>query len=155
MGGRGASSGVFNQREVEKVRKDQESGNGVNKVGSLSHADVIEKEYGKLNTKEVIVTDNKYKHVGERHPEALDELKKYKRSIVEDPNYILTDEKHADTIQLVKDLPGGKGKAVVKLSIENKPQHKGLKNSIITYQKVSEKTFNRLIKKHRILYKKQ
>ena len=123
-------------------------------MGKLSHIGVIEKEYGKLNTTEVIITDKQYEHVNDSHPEALDELKKYKKNIVQDPNYILTDEKHADTIQLVKDLPGGKGKAVVKLSIASKQQHSGLKNSIITYQKISEKTFNRLIKKHRILYKK-
>lgn len=154
MGGRGASSGFYNKREVEVIRRDQAKDNGVNKVGTLAHTDVIEKEFGKLNTKEVIVTDKQYDHVGERHPEALADLKKYGRNIVSDPDYIFNDAKHDNTIQLVKNLPSGKGKAVVKLSVEPIDAEKGYKNSIITYQKISEKTFERLKRKHKQLYKK-
>ena len=116
--------------------------------------DVVEKEFGKLNTDKVILRDERIEHIKERHPEAVEIIKKYSKDIIENPDYILKDSKNIDTIWHIKEIDKDKINVVIKLSIKAKQEHKGYSNSIITGHKTDNKRVEKYLRKHQLLYKK-
>lgn len=115
--------------------------------------DVVEKEFGKLNTDQVILRDERIEHIKERHPEIVEIIKKYSKDIIENPDYILKDSKNIDTIWHIKEIDKNKINAVIKLSIKEKQEHKGYLNSIITGYPITEKRLEKHLSKLKILYK--
>ena len=114
---------------------------------------ILEKEFGKLNTDKVILREERVKHIEERHPEAVGIIKKYVQEIIENPDYILKDSKNQDTIWHIKEIEKEKINAVIKLSIKEKQEHKGYLNSIITGYPITEKRLEKHLSKLKILYK--
>ena len=115
---------------------------------------ILEKEFGKLNTDKVILRDERIEHIKERHPEAVEIIKKYSKDIIENPDYILKDSKNIDTIWHIKEIDKDKINVVIKLSIKAKQEHKGYSNSIITGHKTDDKRVEKYLRKHQLLYKK-
>jgi hypothetical protein len=115
--------------------------------------DVVEKEFGELNTDKVILRDERIEHIKERHPEIVEIIKKYSKDIIENPDYILKDNKNIDTIWHIKEIDKNKINAVIKLSIKEKQEHKGYLNSIITGYPITEKRLEKHLSKLKILYK--
>ena len=115
--------------------------------------DVVEKEFGELNTDKVILRDERIEHIKERHPDAVEIIKKYVKDIIENPDYILKDSKNVDTIWHIKEIDKNKINAVIKLSIKEKQEHKGYLNSIITGYPITEKRLEKHLSKLKILYK--
>lgn len=116
--------------------------------------DVVEKEFGELNTDKVILRDERIEHIKERHPEIVEIIKKYSKDIIENPDYILKDSKNIDTIWHIKEIENDKINIVIKLSIKSKEEHKDYLNSIITGHKTDNKRVEKYLKKHQLLYKK-
>ena len=106
-------------------------------------------------TDEVIITDERVGHVKERHPDDYEKYYEYLKEIVEHPDYIIEANK-PDTALILKQIIESKEKqfkTVLRLKTStDKPEYK---NSIITFMKINEKEWKRLLRNKRILYKRE
>ena len=106
-------------------------------------------------TDEVIITDERVGHVKERHPDDYEKYCEYLKEIVEHPDYIIEANK-PDTALILKQIIESKEKqfkTVLRLKTStDKPEYK---NSIITFMKINEKEWKRLLRNNRILYKRE
>ena len=106
-----------------------------------------------ITTDEVIITDERIQHIRVRHPNDFDRYKQYLRGIVEDPDYIIEANKPASAV-LLKDFEenGKHFQAIVRLhSSADDPTYK---NSIITFMKIKDKEWKRLLENKKILYRR-
>lgn len=110
----------------------------------------------KLLTEEVILTDERlYEHILLFHEEEYKQLKPYIKSIIENPDYIVEDNRHDDTIIYLKQIHniGKNGRVVIKLALGYDEDHN--KNSIITLMKLNKRTWNQTIRNRgKIIWKK-
>lgn len=116
---------------------------------------VLEREFGKLNTTKVILRKERLQHIEERHPEAVKVLERYGESIIYEPDYILEDAKNEDTIWNIKRIEEKNINMVIKLSISGKKEHEGYLNSIITTHEIKEPRLKRYLEKNKHLYKRK
>ena len=113
----------------------------------------LEKEFGKLQTAEIIVTDERLEHILLRHPEDFALFKQYGKKCVESPDIILKDQKHTGTIFMIYRLPDINLNVIVRVALCR--DNKGLKNSVMTFYRLREKNLEKLMKKNTLLYKKE
>lgn len=110
----------------------------------------------KLITEEVILTDERlYEHILLFHEEEYKQLRPYIRNIIEDPDYIVEDNRHEDTMIYLKEIDdiGKNGRVVIKLALGKDKEHN--KNSIITLMKLNKRTWNQTIRNRgKIIWKK-
>lgn len=129
-----------------------EGNQGVHTIGKLNR-DIYKCVSEDITTDEVIITDERIQHVKERHPNDYETYYKYMKEIVESPDYIIETNK-PNTALILKEISyanGKKFKTVIRLKTStDKPQYK---NSIITFMKIDEREWNRLIKNKVVLYK--
>ena len=105
-------------------------------------------------SEDVIITDNQIKHIRDRHPNDFERFAEYFKEIVEEPDYIVDTSKPYTALILKEIYSAGEVfKMVVRLvtSCDN-PEYK---NSIITFMKIDEKEWKRLLRNKKILYKKE
>ena len=105
-------------------------------------------EYGKmLITEEVILTDERlYEHILLFHEDEYKQLRPYIKNIIENPDYIVEDNRHMDTmiyLKQVKEIEKN-GRVVIKLALGQDKEHN--KNSIITMMKLNKRTWKQTIK---------
>lgn len=103
---------------------------------------------------EVIITDNQIEHIKERHPNDYERFSSYFRDIVQNPDYIIETSK-SNTALILKEIRTNHQifKTVLRLATsQDNPQYK---NSIITFMKIDEKEWQRLLRNKKILYKKE
>ena len=101
----------------------------------------------KIITEEVILTDERlYEHILLFHEEEYKQLRRYIKNIIEDPDYIVEDNRHEDTMIYLKQIEdiGKNGRVVIKLALGQDEEHN--KNSIITMMKLNKRTWNQTIK---------
>ena len=103
---------------------------------------------------EVIITDERIRHVKERHPNDYEKYWGYLKNIVEDPDFIIESNKPNTALILkeVRESDEKRFKTVLRLNVST--DNPNFKNSIITFMKINEKEWSRLIRNKRILYKK-
>lgn len=109
----------------------------------------------KIKTKEGVMTKERLNHITEKHNNEYKQLSPYLSDIIRKPDYVLGDNKHEDTIILLKQIGelGKNGRVVIKLALRNDEKHP--KNSIITLMKLSERTWKQTIKNRgNIIYEK-
>ena len=63
---------------------------------------ILEKEFGQIRTDVIIITDERIKHIKERHPDDYTLFQKFGKESVENPNYIIKDGKNHGTVFMVK-----------------------------------------------------
>ena len=105
-------------------------------------------------TDEVIITNNQIQHIKERHPNDYERFSGYFSQIVESPDYIIKANK-PDTALILKEIKsnGEVFKTVLRLvTSKDDPTYK---NSIITFMKIDNKEWNRLLRNKTILYKRE
>lgn len=137
---------------TSKNKSDIIKSNTVKKeAGDLRYIGKIDKnklgEYkDKIMTDEVVLTDERVKHILEGHKKDYEHLKDYISDIVQDPDYILKDNRHEDTVILLKNINSieKRGRIVIKLALGVDETHP--KNSIITLMKLNERTWKQTIK---------
>lgn len=124
-------------------------------IRSLGKIDIkcLEKEFGKIQTDEIIVTDERINHIKERHPEDYELFEKYGKDSVKDPDIIIKDGKHEGTVFMVKKLPDTNLNVVIRVALEI--DEEGLKNSVMTFYRIRERNLQKMIAKNSILYKKE
>jgi hypothetical protein len=124
-------------------------------IRSLGKIDIkiLEKEYGKIQTDEIIVTNERINHIKGRHPEDFELFHKYGIESVEHPDVIIKDEKHEGTVFMVKRIPDTNLNVVVRVALET--DEEGLKNSVMTFYRIRERNLRKLSEKNKLLYKRE
>ena len=107
-----------------------------------------------IRTDEVIITDERIQHIQERHPDDYERFSTYLAEIVQSPDYIIRDPR-PQTGMLLKEITVGETgehfRIALRLVASQDPAH--YKNSIITFLKIRQKEWERLIHNKEILYK--
>lgn len=105
-------------------------------------------------TDEVIITDKQIQHIKERHPNDYERYYGYFEEIVSSPDYIIQANK-PNTALILKEIieENEVFKTVLRLATSN--DNSGYKNSIITFMRIDEKEWNRILRNKRILYKRE
>lgn len=126
----------------------------LNKIRSLGKIkkEVIEKEFGKIQTDEIVVTDERVRHIKARHPEDYALFQKYGAETVNDPELIIRDGKNNGTVFMIRKLPDTNLNVVVRVALET--DEEGLKNSVMTFYRIRERNLKKMIEKNSVLIKK-
>lgn len=107
-----------------------------------------------ITTDEVIITDERIQHIKEHHPNNYEQYYSYMRSIIENPEYIIEANK-PNTALILKSFSNGNETFKTVLHLITSSDNSKFKNSIITFMKINEKEWNRLLKNKKILYKSE
>ena len=161
----------FGQREARQADADQEryttpAASGIldtsNRIGvnpDVNFVCKLDKELYKvvtedIRTDEVIITDERIQHIQERHPDDYERFSTYLAEIIQSPDYIIRDPR-PQTGMLLKEITVGETgehfRLALRLAASQDPVH--YKNSIITFLKIRQKEWERLIHNKEILYK--
>lgn len=101
----------------------------------------------KLITEDVILTDERlYEHILLFHEDEYKQLKPYIKKIIDNPDYIIQDNRHEDTMIYLKKIDEieKNGRVVIKLALGQDKEHN--KNSIITMMKLNKRTWKQTIR---------
>ena len=107
-----------------------------------------------ITTDEVIITDERIQHIKEHHPNNYEQYYSYMRSIIENPEYIIEANK-PNTALILKSFSNGNETFKTVLRLITSSDNSKFKNSIITFMKINEKEWNRLLINKKILYKSE
>lgn len=91
-----------------------------------------------IQTDEVIITDERINHIMERHPNDYEKYYSYMNEIISRHDFIIEANK-PNTALILKSFN----------------DEKSFKNSIITFMKINDKEWNRLLKNKKILCKSE
>lgn len=161
MGKRVVSFTIFSVQKIKKVIADTclhdtmkiskgKENVGVHTVGRINK-DIYKCISEDIMTDEVIITDERISHIKERHPSDYERFCGYIPEIIESPDYILKSAK-PNTAMILKEIADGKEKFQLILRIKTSEDNKDFKNSIITFLKVNERTWNKYLRNKTILY---
>ena len=161
----------FGQREAKQADADQKryttpAASGIldpsNRIGvnpDVNFVCMLDNELYKavsedIRTDEVIITDERIQHIQERHPDDYERFSTYLAEIIQSPDYIIRDPR-PQTGMLLKEITVGETgehfRIALRLAASQDPVH--YKNSIITFLKIRQKEWERLIHNKEILYK--
>lgn len=121
-------------------------------LGELNVA-YLEKRFGKLQTKELIIMDERLEHIRQSHPEDIELFEQYGAVSALDPDMVIVDEKHEGTVFMIKGLPETNLNVVTRLALDI--DDAGRKNSIMTFYRIRDKNLKKIVKKSEVLYKKE
>lgn len=122
----------------------------IRQLGKLNRG-ILEHEFGKIQTDEIIVTEERLEHIKERHIEDFTLFEEYCTDVVENPDYIIKDMKNEGTVFMVKKLSDTNLNVIIRLVLSTDKE--GLKNSVMTFYRIRERNLNKLIDKNILLYK--
>ena len=130
-------------------------GSMMTEIRSLGKIDIkiLEVEYGKIQTDEIVVTNERLNHIKERHPQDYILFEKYGIESVVSPDLIIKDVKHEGTVFMIKQLPETNLNVVVRVVL--KTNNSKLKNSVMTFYRIRDKNLKKLIEKNGVIYKKE
>ena len=131
-----------------------DGGGGVEFLCKL-RTDYLEKEFGRLNTDEVVLTAERDAHIRNRNRHPLDYalFERYRIQTITKPDIVLRDSKNEDTIFMIRRLEETNLNVVLRLSVSEADM--GRKNSIMTFFRIRRKNLEKLIAKHKTLYKRE
>lgn len=156
-------SEAMQKSNAKQIAKATDSGiialSEIKEVADVHTVGKIDKEIYKCVTKdivtdEVIITDNQIQHIKDRHPNDYERFASYFDEIVKKPDYIIEANK-PNTALILKEIRKENEvfKTVLRLVTSNdNPQYK---NSIITFMKIDEKEWNRLLRNKNVLYRRE
>lgn len=105
-------------------------------------------------TDEVIITDERIKHIMERHPNDYERYCLFLKDIISEPDYIIETNKPNSAL-ILKEFDDGKEKFKTIVRLITSCDNIEYKNSIITFMKINSREWDRLIRNKHILYKKE
>ena len=158
MGGRGSTSGA---KRVDKTGNGGIIGSdnkrmAVDDVHYIGEIDVsIYKCVSEdIVTDEVIITDERIQHIKDRHPNDFERYYVYMSEIIEQPDYIIEANKPNSAL-ILKDFSSGEERFKTILRLVTSNDDPAFKNSIITFMKINESEWKRLINNKKVLYKRE
>lgn len=107
--------------------------------------------FGEIQTDEIIITNERIKHILERHKEDCDLFLKSVVSIVTQPDVVIKDYKNVGTVFMVKRMSTNMNVNVV-VRVALSTDKKELKNSVMTFYRLRDKNLKKLMKKNEVLY---
>ena len=145
---------LYRNQHIDKIVKNSIIDLGVQKkeaeklkyIGKIDR-DKLGEYRNKIITDDVVLTDERLNHhILIYHAKEYEQLKNNISEIIEEPDYILIDNRHENTIILLKHMKDidKKGRVVVKLALGLDEKHS--KNSIITLMKLNERTWIQTLK---------
>lgn len=137
---------------IIKVAKE-DKGVEVHTVGKINR-NIYKCITEEIVTDEVIITDERIQHIKERHPNDYERYYGYLKAIVEDPQYII-ETKKPDTAFILREFSEGTEQFKTVLRLVTAHDNPEYKNSIITFMRINDKEWNRLLRNKQILYKKE
>lgn len=105
-----------------------------------------------IKSNEVIITEERIQHIKDRHPNDYEKYCGYMKEIVFNPDYIIEANK-TNTALLLKSFSEGGEQFKTILRIVTSCDNPAFKNSIITFMKINDKEWQRLLRNKKILYK--
>lgn len=114
---------------------------------------IFEKEFGKIQTEDVVLTDERMQHIKERHIDDYAIFEEYHKDILENPDIVLKDSKNDNTVFMIKHIEGTNMNVVIKLSVYEDEKHP--KNSIMTAYRMRDKNVKKLERNNKMLYKRE
>ena len=106
-----------------------------------------------ITTDEVIITDERIQHIKERHPDDYEKFWAYLKEIVEHPQYIIASNK-PKTALILNEFSDGQQQFKTVLRLITATDEPIYKNSIITFMKINDKEWRRMLNNKKILYKR-
>lgn len=114
---------------------------------------LLECEFGKIVTDEIIITQERIEHIKNHHPEDYAIFVQYGKESVQKPDIIIKDSKNKGTVFMIKNLDNTNLNVVVRVVLQtDNPKYK---NSVMTFYRIRDKNLKKLIKKNKIIYKKE
>lgn len=143
-----ARSGIM---EASKVKKEIQ----VHLVGKINK-EIYKCITPDIVTDEVIITDERIVHIEGRHPGDYEQYRQYIADMIANPDYIIKDDRPL-TAMVLKEFEDTETSKRFRLALRLITPEDGrdLKNSVITFMKIREKEYNRLVKNKQVLYKKE
>ena len=141
------------ENDIMKKRTIETAGNDVHFVGKID----IEKYRcvtEDIQTDEVIITDERIQHIKDRHPNDYEVYCEYMKKIISEPDYIVEANK-PNTALILKNISYGNKQFKTVLRLVTSKDNPEFKNSIITFMKINESEWKRLIKNKKVLYKSE
>lgn len=128
-------------------------------VPEVHYVGKIDREIYKCVSKDivaddVIITDERIRHIIEGHPNDYEQYCLYMQQIVEHPEYIIEANKEK-TALILKSFSDGNKQFKTVLRLVTSTDNPKYKNSIITFMKINQKEWNRLLRNKKILYKSE
>ncbi|MCD8340641.1 MAG: minor capsid protein [Clostridiales bacterium] len=152
---------VEGQNEVEKSGKDgiinqAPKRDGVQSVRQVCKLDpkLYQCVTDDIASDEVVITERQIEHIKERHPGDYEICEKWAETIICDPDYIIRSEK-PNTAVVLRQVEENEKQYRLVLRLKTSEDPVNYKNSIITFQKVKEKEWRRLLKNKETLYKRE
>ena len=105
-------------------------------------------------TKVVVITEKQIEHIKERHPNDFERFGVFFKDIIENPDYIIEANK-PNTALILKEIETEHRKFKTVLRLVTSTDDPKYKNSIITFMKIDEKEWNRILRNKKILYKSE
>ncbi|MCL2301124.1 MAG: hypothetical protein FWC27_13360 [Firmicutes bacterium] len=120
-------------------------------LGKLNASLVTAMEFP-LQTDEVVLTPERATHIRLRHPSDVYLLEQYGPMAVRSPDYVLLDEKNAETVLLIKNISDTNCNMVLRLALltGGNPEKK---KSIMTFHRIRDSYLKRLLSRQKTLYK--
>ena len=122
-------------------------------VGKL-HIFLLKTEFEKFKNEDVIITQKQIEHIQfGNHSSDFEYCEKYSTEVISNPDMILRDLNHKDTIMTVKKIENTNLNIIIALSIADEKNI--YQNSVITAYRIRDKNLRKLEIKHKLIYKKQ
>lgn len=102
--------------------------------------------------REVVLTQERIGHIREGHAEDYDVYGSYISSAIEVPDFILVDNRAADTGMFIKCVDAEKGINVI-VKLEYEKEGSGYMSSVITMYRLGPTTLKRLLKRFPVVYR--
>lgn len=139
--------------DIMDIKNDKTVVDGVKTIGKISIG-IYQCVTKDIKTDEVIITDERVRHIKERHPNDYEQYFEYAKEILAEPDYILEANK-PNTALILKEFINGNEQFKTILRLVTSADNEEYKNSIITFMKINKKEWQRLIRNKKILYKSE
>ena len=105
----------------------------------------------RLVTDDVILTEERIKHIQEHHPGDYEKYKDYIIEIVNNPDYIIDDNKNIDTVLFMKTIEENEKNIQIVIRLNTNFNERNKQNSILTLWKVKIRTYNQILRNKEII----
>ncbi len=113
----------------------------LNKIGKYKY---------KVMTNEVVLTEERRKHIYNSHSKDYEIIIKNINKVVLNPKKILEDNKNKDTLLFIDKIDNSNLNVIIKLNTNNNKEHP--KNSVMTAWIIRNSNLQKLEKKNKIIY---
>ena len=118
-------------------------------IGNIN-TELLDKKFN-IKTSKLIITKERIEHIRKKHWNDFELYGKYMLQIIEEPDYILKDIENDNTVLFLKTINELNLQIVIKLQTENIIDKF---NTVITFWHMRKRSYNQILKKNKIIYKK-